>query len=67
MAQHRARDVYHRICDDDDGDHPPLFTRVSHNVATAVILLRTMPKPSTPEERQAHEELRALLKCATIQ
>jgi hypothetical protein len=40
---------------------------VSHNVATIVILLQTMPEPSTPEERQAHEELRALLKCAMVQ
>jgi hypothetical protein len=30
------------------------------------ILLRTMPEPSTPEGRQAHE-LRALLECAVVQ
>jgi hypothetical protein len=30
------------------------------------ILLQTMPKPSTLEGRQAHEELRALLECAMV-
>jgi hypothetical protein len=30
---------------------------VSQNVAAAAILLQTMPEPSTPEGRQAHEEL----------
>jgi hypothetical protein len=48
-ARRRARDVHRRICDDDGGDLPPLFTRASQNVAAAAILLQTMPEPSTPE------------------
>jgi hypothetical protein len=66
-AQCRARDVHCRICDDDGGDHPPLFNRTSQNIASATILLRTMPEPSTPEGRQAHEELHALLERAAVQ
>jgi hypothetical protein len=31
------------------------------------ILLRTMPKPSTLEGRQAHKELRAVLERAVVQ
>jgi hypothetical protein len=66
-ARRRAHDVHRRICDDDSGDHPPLFTRASQNVATAVILLQTMPEPSTLEGWQAHEELCVLLECAAVQ
>jgi hypothetical protein len=67
MARHRAHDVHRHIYDDDDSDHPPLFTRVSQNVATAAILLRTMPEPSTPKGQHAHEELRALLDYVALQ
>jgi hypothetical protein len=50
VARCRARDVHRHICDDDNGgDHPPLFTKVSQNVAIVAILLRTMPEPSTLE------------------
>jgi hypothetical protein len=66
-ARRRARDVHRCICDDNGGDHPPLFTRASQNVAAVAILLRPMPEPSTPKGRQAHEELRALLECAGVQ
>jgi uncharacterized protein YhaN len=65
-AQRQARDVHHHIYNDDSGDHPPLFAWASQNIAATVILLRTMPKPSTPEGWQAHEELRTLLERAAV-
>jgi hypothetical protein len=67
VARRRAHDVHRRICDDDGGDHPPLFARASQNIVVIAILLRMMPEPSTPEGRQAHEELHALLEHATVQ
>jgi hypothetical protein len=67
VARHRAHDVHRHICDDDDGDHPPLFAQASQNVVAIAILLRMMPEPSTPEGRQAHKELCALLEHAAVQ
>jgi hypothetical protein len=67
VARRRARDVHRCICDNDGGEHPPVFTRASQNVAAATILLRTMPEASTLEGRQAHGELRVLLKCVAVQ
>jgi hypothetical protein len=65
-ARRRARDVHRRICDNDGGDQPPLFAWASQNIVAMTILLRSMPKPSTPEGRQAHEELRFLLERAMV-
>jgi hypothetical protein len=65
--RHRARNVHQRICDDDGGDHPPLFARASQNAAATAILLRTMPEPSTLDGRQAHKELCTLLEHAVVQ
>jgi hypothetical protein len=50
-ARHRAHDVRRRICDDDGGDGPPLFTRASQNVAAMAILLLSMLEPLTLEGR----------------
>jgi hypothetical protein len=67
VARCRACDVHHRIYNDDSGDHPPLFARASQNITVVAILLWTMLEPSTPEGRQAHEELHALLERAAVQ
>jgi hypothetical protein len=67
VARRRARNIHRRIYDDDGGDHPSLFARVSQNVAAAAILLWTVPKPLTLEGWQAHEELCALLDRVAIQ
>jgi hypothetical protein len=66
VARCRARDIHRRIYDDDGSDHPPLFARASQNVAATTILFWTIPKPSTPKGRQAHEELHALLERAAV-
>ena len=56
-ARRRARDVNHRINNDEGGEQPPIFNRASQNIAAAVMLLRTMPEPSTSEGRWVHGEL----------
>jgi hypothetical protein len=51
-ARHRARDVQRRIIDDARAGLPPAFSGVSQNLATAAMLLRAMPEPSTTEGRR---------------
>jgi hypothetical protein len=48
-ARHRARDVQRRIIDDARAGLPMTFNGASQNLAAAVMLLRTMPEPSTTE------------------
>jgi hypothetical protein len=48
-ARRRARDVQRRIIDDARAGLPPTFNGANQNLAAAVILLRTMPEPSTTE------------------
>jgi hypothetical protein len=48
-ARHRARDVQRRIVDDARAGLPPAFSGADQNLATAAMLLQTMPKPSTTE------------------
>jgi hypothetical protein len=50
-----------------DTDAPPLFRRVSQNLAAAAMLLRSYPKPATSEERQMHQQLKVLLEAAVAQ
>jgi hypothetical protein len=64
-ARERARDVNRRIIEDRAGE-PPVFNRASQNVIVAAMLLRNMPKPSTPEARRARDEIRGLLEAATL-
>jgi hypothetical protein len=55
-ARERAHDVNRRIIEDQAGE-PPVFNRASQNVAAAAIILHNMPEPSTPEARQARDEI----------
>ena len=50
-ARWRARDVHHRINNDEGGEQPAIFNRASQNIAAAAMLVRTMPEPSTTEGR----------------
>jgi hypothetical protein len=43
-ARHRARDVQHHIIDDARAGLPPAFSRAGQNLATAAMLIRTMPE-----------------------
>jgi hypothetical protein len=51
-ARHRARDVQRRIVDDARARLPLAFSGAGQNLAAAVMLLRTMPEPSTTEGRR---------------
>jgi hypothetical protein len=66
-ARHRARDIQRRIIDDARVGLPPTFSGVSQNLAAAVMLLRTMPEPSTTEGRRIQGELKDLLEDAAVQ
>jgi hypothetical protein len=66
-ARHRARDVQCRIVDDARAGLPPAFSGAGQNLAAAVMLLRTMPEPSTAEGRRIQGELKDLLEDAAVQ
>jgi hypothetical protein len=51
-ARHRARGVQRRIVDNARAGLPPAFSGAGQNLAAAVMLLRTMPEPSTTEGRR---------------
>jgi hypothetical protein len=63
-ACHRARDIQRRIIDDARAGLPPAFSGAGQNLAAAVMLLRTMPEPSTTEGRRIQGELKDLLENA---
>jgi hypothetical protein len=65
-ARHRARDVQRRIVDDARAGLAPAFSGAGQNLATAAMLLRTMPEPSTAEGRRIQGELKGLLEDATV-
>jgi hypothetical protein len=50
-----------------DTDTPPLFRRVSQNLAAAAMLLRGCLEPVISEERRVRLQLKALLKAVAAQ
>jgi hypothetical protein len=58
--------INHRIIEDRAGE-PLVFNRASQNIITTAMLLRNMPKPSTPEAHRARDEIRGLLETAAMQ
>jgi hypothetical protein len=65
-ARHRARDVQRHIVDDARVGLPPAFSGAGHNLAAAVMLLRTMPEPSTTEGWSIQGELKDLLEDVVV-
>ena len=61
-ARAMARDMNHRIIEDDEA--LPHFARGSQNIAAAMALLWGLSGPTTPEDRWAHREIRTLLEHA---
>jgi hypothetical protein len=59
-----ARD---RINADFNVDNPDTPPRASQKLIAAATLLRAMPAPSTPEERNLHREVQALIEQAAVQ
>jgi hypothetical protein len=60
----QARD---RINADFNVDNPDTPPRASQKLIAAATLLRAMPAPSTPEERNLHREAQALIEQAAVQ
>jgi hypothetical protein len=65
-ARHQARDVQRRIVDDARAGLPPAFSGAGQNLAATMMLLRTMPKPSTTEGRRIQGELKGLLEDTAV-
>jgi hypothetical protein len=65
-ARHRARDVQRRIVDGARVGLPPAFSGVGQNLATAAMLLRMMPEPSTTEGQRIQGELKDLLEDTAV-
>ena len=64
-ARGRARQVQHDIVN--EGNDVPQFTRVSQNIAAAVMRLRGVPEPVDPQERAVYRNLRVLVEAAAVQ
>jgi hypothetical protein len=60
----QARD---RINTDFNVDNPDAPPRASQKLIAAATLLRAMPAPSTPEARNLHREVQALIEQAAVQ
>jgi hypothetical protein len=65
-ARHRARDVQRRIIGNARAGLPPTFSGAGQDLAAAVMLLRTVPEPSTTEGRRIQGELKDLLEDAAV-
>jgi hypothetical protein len=65
-ARHLAQEVQHRIADDARARLPPASSGVGQNLATAAMLLRAMPEPSTTEGWRIQGELKNLLEDAAV-
>jgi hypothetical protein len=60
----QARDRINADFNVDDPDTPP---RASQKLIAAATLLRDIPAPSTPEARNLHREVQALIEQAAVQ
>jgi hypothetical protein len=65
-ARHRARDIQRHIVDDARARLPPASSGVGQNLATAAMLLRAIPEPSTTEGRRIQGELKNLLEDVAV-
>jgi hypothetical protein len=64
--RHLPQGIQHRIADDVRVRPPPASSGVGQNLATAAMLLRAMPEPSTTEGRRIQGELKNLLEGAAV-
>jgi hypothetical protein len=65
-ARHLPQDIQYRIADDVRVRPLPDSSGDSQNLATAAILLRAMPEPSTTEGRRIQGELKNLLEDVAV-
>jgi hypothetical protein len=66
-ARELGKQACERINTDFDVDNPNTPPRVSQKLIAAATLLRAMPAPSTPEARNLHREVQALIEQAAVQ
>jgi hypothetical protein len=66
-ARELGRQARDRINADFNVDNPDTPPRASQKLIAAATLLRAMPTPSTPEERNLHREAQALIEQAAVQ
>jgi hypothetical protein len=66
-ARELGRHARGRINADFNVDNSSTPPRASHKLIAAATLLRAMPAPSTPEARNLHREVQALLEQAAVQ
>jgi hypothetical protein len=65
-ACHRAQDIRHRIVDNARAALPPAVSGSGQDLASAAMLLRAMPEPSTTEGRRIQGELKNLLEGTAV-
>jgi hypothetical protein len=63
----RARELGKQACDRINVDNPDTPPRASQKLIAAATLLWAMPAPSTPEARNLHREVQALIEQAAVQ
>jgi hypothetical protein len=63
----RARELGKQARDRINADNPDTPPRASQKLIAAATLLRAMPAPSTPEARNLHREVQALIEQAAVQ
>jgi hypothetical protein len=66
-ARELGRQASDRINADFNVDDPNTPSRSSQKLIAVAILLRAMPAPSTPESRNLHREVQALIEQAAVQ
>jgi hypothetical protein len=66
-ARELGKQARERINADFDVDNPSTPPRASQKLIIAATLLRAMPTPSTPETRNLHREVQALIEQAAVQ
>jgi hypothetical protein len=66
-ARELGKQAHDRINADFNVDNPNAPPRASQKLIAAATLLRAMPAPSTPEARNLHREVQALIEQAAIQ
>ena len=65
-ARARAHEVYRAIAGHDPPQHQT-YARASQNLVAAMMLLRSMPAPSSPAAQLQAQELKKLLETAAVQ
>jgi hypothetical protein len=66
-ARELGKQTRERINVDFDVDNPNMPPRASQKLVAAATLLWAMPAPSTPEARNLHREVQALIEQAAVQ